>query len=211
MGRSLKKGPFVDPKLYVKVQRQGQTGSARADSHLGSRLHDRPEFVGVTFLVHNGKNHMKVQITEDMVGHKLGEFAPTRTFRGHGGKGKRVGNMAQVSARTHKYARISPRKVRPLADMVRGKLADEALDILRFQPHRGARMLEKVHPQRLGNAKDPDNPQNRGQMVDIDRLCVAEATIDGGPMFKRIRPRARGMAFVIKKRMSHINVTLEPR
>jgi large subunit ribosomal protein L22 len=95
--------------------------------------------------------------------------------------------------------------------MIRGKLADEALDILRFQPHRGARMLEKVLRSALGNAKDPDNPQNRGQMVEIDRLFVAEATVDGGPMFKRIRPRARGMAFVIKKRMSHINVTLEPR
>ena len=116
--------------------------------------------------------------------------------------------MAKYSA-THKYARISPRKVRPLADMIRGKLADEALDILRFQPHRGARMLEKVLHSALGNAKDPDNPQNKGQMVDVDRLVVSEATIDGGPMFKRIRPRARGMAFVIKKRMSHINDTLE--
>ena len=116
--------------------------------------------------------------------------------------------MAKYSA-THKYARISPRKIRPLADMVRGKLADEALDILRFQPHRGARMLEKVIRSAMGNAKDPDNPQNRGKMVNIDSLVVAEATIDGGPMFKRLRPRARGMAYVIKKRMSHINVTLE--
>ena len=118
--------------------------------------------------------------------------------------------MAKYRA-THKYARISPRKVRPLADMVRGKFADEALDILRFQPHRGARMLEKVIRSAIGNARDPDNPANRGQMVDIESLVVSEATIDGGPMFKRIRPRARGMAFVIKKRMSHINVTLEPR
>jgi large subunit ribosomal protein L22 len=112
---------------------------------------------------------------------------------------------------THKYARISPTKVRPLADMIRGKQADKALDILRFQPHRGARMLEKVVRSAMGNAKDPDNPQNRGQMVDLERLVVAEATVDGGPMFKRIRPRARGMAFVIKKRMSHIHVILEPR
>jgi len=110
---------------------------------------------------------------------------------------------------THKYARISPRKVRPLADMIRGKFADEALDILKFQPHRGARMLEKVLKSAMGNARDPDNPQNKGQVIDLDRLVVAGATIDGGPMFKRIRPRARGMAYVIKKRMSHIRVTLE--
>ena len=107
---------------------------------------------------------------------------------------------------SHRFARISPTKVRPLADMVRGKFADEALDILRFQPHRGARMLEKVIASALGNAQDPD--QSRGETVDVDSLIVAEARVDGGPMFKRVRPRARGMAFTIKKRMSHIHVTL---
>ena len=86
MSRSLKKGPYVDPRLYAKVQK-GQGGEpiktwARACTIV-------PEFVGVTFMVHNGRQHMKVLVTEDMVGHKLGEFAPTRTFRGHGGKGKR--------------------------------------------------------------------------------------------------------------------------
>ena len=107
---------------------------------------------------------------------------------------------------SHRYARISPRKVRPLADMIRGKFADEALDILRYQPQRGARMLEKVINSALGNAQDPD--QTRGKTVDVDNLVVAEARVDGGPMFKRMRPRARGMAFMIKKRMSHIHVTL---
>ena len=110
---------------------------------------------------------------------------------------------------THRHARISPRKVRPLADMVRGKLANEALDILKFQPQRGARMLEKVIRSALGNAQDPDNPLNKGRHIDLEKLYVSEARIDGGPMFKRIRPRARGMAHVIRKRMSHIHVTLE--
>jgi large subunit ribosomal protein L22 len=90
--------------------------------------------------------------------------------------------------------------------MIRGKFADEALDILRFQPQRGARMLEKVINSALGSAQDPD--QTRGESVDVDNLIVAEARVDGGPMFKRIRPRARGMAFLIKKRMSHIHITL---
>ena len=107
----------------------------------------------------------------------------------------------------HKHARISPRKVRPLADLVRGKLADEALDILKYQPHRGARMLEKVIKSALGNAQDPD--QNPGRTVDPEDLYISQVTVDGGPMFKRIRPRARGMAFMIKKRTSHIHVTLE--
>ena len=107
----------------------------------------------------------------------------------------------------HRYARISARKVRPLADMIRGKYADDALDILRFQPHRGARMLEKVIQSALGNAQDPD--QNRGEGVNVKMLVVSEARVDGGPMFKRIRPRSRGTAFMIKKRTSHIHITLE--
>ncbi len=110
---------------------------------------------------------------------------------------------------THRYARISPRKVRPLADMIRGKFADEALEILRYQPHRGARMLEGVIKSALGNAQDPDNPKNKGRTVDIEGLVVAKATVDGGPMFKRVRPRSRGMAFIIRKRFAHIHVTLE--
>jgi large subunit ribosomal protein L22 len=102
----------------------------------------------------------------------------------------------------HRFARISPRKVRALADLVRGKFADEALDILRFQPHRGARMLEKVIKSALGNAEHQ-------QAAGVDDLVVVDARVDGGPMFKRIRPRARGMAFGIKRRMSHIRVALD--
>ena len=108
---------------------------------------------------------------------------------------------------SHRYARISPTKVRPLADMVRGKFADEALDILRYQPHRGARMLEKVIRAAVGNAQDPD--QNAGNSVKVEHLVIVEARVDDGPMFKRIRPRARGMAFMIRKRFSHIHVALK--
>lgn len=110
---------------------------------------------------------------------------------------------------TLRYARINPRKVRPLADMIRGKFADEALEILRYQPHRGARLLEGVIKSALGSAQDPDNPKNKGRTVHLQTLVVAKATVDGGPMFKRMRPRSRGMANVLKKYFSHIHVTLE--
>jgi small subunit ribosomal protein S19 len=89
MSRSLKKGPYVDFKLYRKVQKLDEAGSKDAIKTWARACTIVPEFVGHTFLVHNGRNHLKVFVTEDMVGHKLGEFAPTRTFRGHGGKGKR--------------------------------------------------------------------------------------------------------------------------
>ena len=103
---------------------------------------------------------------------------------------------------THRFARISPQKVRPLANLIRGKDADEALDILRYMPQRGARLLEKVLKSALGNAEDRNAPSLRG-------LRVVDCRIDEGPMFKRVRPRARGMAFMIKKRMSHIRVAVE--
>lgn len=89
MSRSSKKGPYVDPKLFFKVQTQAESGGHEPIKTWARRCTIVPEFVGVTFMVHDGRKHQKVLVTEDMVGHKLGEFAPTRTFKGHGGKGKK--------------------------------------------------------------------------------------------------------------------------
>jgi len=89
MGRSSKKGPFVDPKLYMKVQREEESSTKAPIKTWARACTIVPEFVGHTFMVHNGKIHTKVFVTEDMVGHRLGEFSPTRTFRGHGGKSKK--------------------------------------------------------------------------------------------------------------------------
>ena len=90
MGRSLKKGPFVNEKLYLKVQKQIETGSKEPIKTWARACTIIPEFVGYTFLVHNGKIFNKVFITEDMVGHKLGEFSLTRMFRGHAGEKKKA-------------------------------------------------------------------------------------------------------------------------
>ena len=89
MGRSTKKGPYVDPNVYDKVMKQMDAGSKDPIKTWSRRCTIIPEFVSFTFQVHNGKHHVNVFVTEEMVGHKLGEFAPTRIFRGHGGKGKR--------------------------------------------------------------------------------------------------------------------------
>ena len=84
MARSIKKGPFVDPKLMEKVSRLNQTGEKRQIKTWSRRSMILPEFIGHTFLVHNGKTFASVFVTENMVGHRLGEFSPTRTFRKHG-------------------------------------------------------------------------------------------------------------------------------
>ncbi|MGI9517763.1 MAG: 30S ribosomal protein S19 [Pirellulaceae bacterium] len=89
MSRSQKKGPFVDEKLYAKVATLDESGRKEPIKTWSRACTVVPEFIGHTFMVHNGKQHLKVFITEDMVGHKLGEFAPTRTFRGHAGSKKR--------------------------------------------------------------------------------------------------------------------------
>jgi small subunit ribosomal protein S19 len=89
MSRSLKKGPYVDPNVFRKIEQLDDRGAKEPIKTWARACTVVPEFVGHTFMVHNGKMHVKVFITEEMVGHKLGEFAPTRTFRGHGGKGQK--------------------------------------------------------------------------------------------------------------------------
>jgi len=85
MSRSVKKGPFVDEKLLEKVEKMDQSGVKRPIKTWSRRSMIVPQFIGHTFAVHNGKDHLTVFVTENMVGHKLGEFSPTRTFRGHPG------------------------------------------------------------------------------------------------------------------------------
>src|SRR5947207_1484786 len=101
----------------------------------------------------------------------------------------------------HRFADMGPRKIRPFAQLIRGRRADEALELLRFQHNRSARLLEAVLKSALGNAED------RGARH-IEELVVAESRVDGGPIMKRIMPRARGTAYAIKRRYSHIHVTL---
>jgi len=86
MGRSSKKGPYIDPKLMKKVLAMEAGGQKKVIKTWARECAIAPEFVGYTFAVHNGKQHIPVFVTENMVGHKLGEFSQTRTFRGHGGK-----------------------------------------------------------------------------------------------------------------------------
>ena len=84
MSRSIKKGPFVDEKLMKKVNKMMESGSKKPIKTWSRRSVIMPEFVGMTFSIHNGKTFQSIFVTENMVGHKLGEFAPTRHFRSHG-------------------------------------------------------------------------------------------------------------------------------
>jgi len=89
MSRSAKKGPYVDAKLLKRLERLDATGRKEPIKTWARRSTISPDFVGHTFLVHNGKVHISVYVSDEMVGHKLGEFSPTRMFRGHGARGKK--------------------------------------------------------------------------------------------------------------------------
>jgi len=101
----------------------------------------------------------------------------------------------------HRFARISPTKVRQIADLVRGRSVADAQEVLKFLPNRGARFLEKVLKSAAANAEDQ-------AVRDVERLVVVDARVDEGPRMKRFQPRARGSAFPIIKRMSHIRVEI---
>ncbi|GDY07958.1 MAG: 30S ribosomal protein S19 [Planctomycetota bacterium] len=89
MSRSAKKGPYVDAKLLKRLERLDAAGRKEPIKTWARRSTISPDFIGHTFLVHNGKLHISVYVSDEMVGHKLGEFSPTRTFRGHGARGKK--------------------------------------------------------------------------------------------------------------------------
>ncbi|MBU1547932.1 MAG: 50S ribosomal protein L22 [Deltaproteobacteria bacterium] len=101
-----------------------------------------------------------------------------------------------------RYIRISPQKARLVADLVRGKSVDHAINALRFLPKKGARLLKKVIESAVANA-------SQNESIDVDTLYVKSIFIDGGPMLKRIMPRAQGRANRILKRTSHITVVLD--
>ncbi|MCS7015789.1 MAG: 50S ribosomal protein L22 [Gemmatales bacterium] len=103
----------------------------------------------------------------------------------------------------HYFADMGARKLRPFAQLIRYKTVDEALELLRYYPNRGARLLEKVVRSAMANAVQQGVRR-------ANELVVIEARIDGGPMWKRVDPRARGMAYLIRRRLAHIHVVLAP-
>ena len=191
MPRSLKKGPFIDPKLLKKVQIAQETRSSRVVKTWSRRSTIVPEMVGITLAVHNGRKFIPVFISEDMVGHKLGEFSPTRTYYGH---------AADKKSRV-KYVRISPQKVRVMVSAVKGKPVEDGLNILKFMPQKAANIVEKIIRSAVANA-------DQNMDIDVDSLVIRNVIADQGPTLKRFRARARGRGTRILKKTAHITVIL---
>lgn len=135
-----------------------------------------------------------------------------------GRKLKRNPSDALEFTASHRFARISPPKVRLVADQVRGLSVSEAMNVLKFSPRRGAFFLDKVLKSAVANADyatqqgDPNDEDRNASLenLDLEDLYVHEAKVDVGPTYRRWRPRARGMAYPIIKRTSHITIRLRP-
>ena len=180
MARSFWKGPFVDGYLLKKAETSRGSGRKDVIKTWSRRSTILPQFVGLTFGVYNGKKHVPVLVTEDMVGHKLGEFSPTRTFHGHGGGGDKKAKRARLMGKDAlprvladhqakaigRLIRVSPRKLNLVAQTIRGKTAETALNELRFSPKRIAKTVKKVLQSAIANAENNHD-------LDVDDLVVA--------------------------------------
>ena len=210
MGRSLAKGPFVDDHLMKKVAGMNDKNEKKVVRTWSRRSTILPEFIGHTLAVHNGKKFIPVYITENMVGHKLGEFSPTRIFKGHAAKAAAektakpapatVKGSAMEARAEARYIRTSPQKARLVVDLIRGQKAGEAINILRTTNKRIAPSVEKVLRSAIANA------ENRSNDVDVDKLFVTEAYVNEGPRMKRVRPAPMGRAYRYQRRLAHIVV-----
>src|SRR5919199_685186 len=231
MGRSTKKGPWAEERLLGRIQQMNDSGNKQMVKTWSRTSTIFPEMVGHTIAVHDGRKHVPVFVSESMVGHKLGEFAPTRMFRGHAGgdkareaeeKPRRRRRGSEVSAGRKreparpapraadgsvavraraKYVRTAPRKARLVIDHIRGKPVDQARAILAATPRAASRDVLKLLDSAIANA------ENNHELV-ADELVVGQAFVNEGPTLKRYRPRALGRATRIRKRTSHMTITL---
>ena len=219
MSRSLKKGPFVDVPLLEKIEVMNRGGDKKVIKTWSRRSTVIPEMVGHTIAVHNGRKFIPVYVTENMVGHKLGEFAPTRLFKGHTTKAdkaatrrrrrrrrpRRVRNGIEAHA-TAKYIRTSAQKAGLVLDMIRGRDVNHALATLRFARKGVARDIEKVLRSAIANA------QTQGRLRRRRRPAVRGGRFaNQGPSQKRIRPAPMGRAFRVVKRTAHLTVRVAER
>ncbi len=212
MARSIWKGPFIDGYLLKKADAARGTGRSDVIKIWSRRSTILPQFVGLTFGVHNGHKHVPVAVTEEMIGHKFGEFSPTRTFHGHTAdkKAKRVlivmskpatprvlgDNEAKAVVR---MLRVSPQKLNLLAQLIRGKKVSAALADLEFSRKRSSTEVRKALESAIANAENNHD-------LDVDDLVVGEAFVGRAMVMKRFSPRARGRAGRIEKPFSNLTI-----
>jgi large subunit ribosomal protein L22 len=217
MARAVWKGPFVEESLMKKVDKYKDDPKKIPIKTWSRKSTILPDFVGVAFQIYNGKKFIPITVSEDMVGHKLGEFAPTRTFFGHTPADKKakpaekkiiMGKKKKIDKNNDKTVksinngiRSSVRKINPILKSIVGKKVDVAIRDLQFSEKRVTRDIRKTISSAVANA------ENNFQ-YDIDNLIVKEAYCGKKIVMKRFRPRAKGRAAPILKPWSTVTIIL---
>ena len=211
MSRSVWKGPFVDSNVLKKAEKSRESGRSEVIKIWSRRSTILPQFVGLTFGVYNGRKHIPVNVSEDMIGQKFGEYSPTRTYYGHAadnnakcklvmGNDKNPRRVAdnEAMAKTRMLL-TAPQKLILVAAMIRGKKVEKALSDLTFSKKRISDDVKKCLQSAIANAENNHN-------LDVDELVVAEAYVGKNLIMKRGRPRARGRFGRIIKPFSELTI-----
>ena len=209
MSRSLKKGPFIDTPLLEKIEGMNRVNEKKVIKTWSRRSTVVPEMVGHTMAVHNGKKFIPVYVTENMVGHKLGEFAPTRVFKGHTTKTEKAAAApapAVEAQATARGVRTSAQKAGLVCSLIRGKSVNQAVATLQFTPKTIARELAKVLRSAVANIQQAD-----GFGGDVERVYVSACYANQGQSMKRVRPAPMGRAYRVVKRTAHLTVKVSER
>ena len=193
MSRSLKKGPYINVKLEKRILAMNESGKKVVVKTWARASMISPDFVGHTVAVHNGNKFIPVYVTENMVGHKLGEFAPTREKRKEALKTMYFAKLQNVPT--------SPRKMRLVADMIRGMEVNRALGVLKFSSKEAAARVEKLLRSAIANWE-----QKNERKAESGELFVTQIFVDGGATLKRMRPAPQGRGYRIRKRSNHVTL-----
>ena len=214
MARSVWKGPFVDGYLLGKAEASRASGRNEIIKIWSRRSTILPQFVGLVFGVYNGHKFLPVQVNENMVGHKFGEFSPTRTFRQPFGRQEGEAGMskpkhARALAETEAQAilsniRVSPRKLNLVAGMIRNLPAGQAVSTLTFSKRRIAQQVRKTLESAIANAEN-------NHQLDVDQLIVTRAEVGKSIVMKRFMARGRGKSSRIEKFFSHLKIVVAER
>ena len=214
MTRSVWKGPFVHPSLLKKIDKLKDSNNKKPIKTWSRNSTIIPDFVGHSFMIHNGKSFIPITISEEMVGHKLGNLhqlellkvihRQTKKQQRQLKQGRTMEKNNLTVKAINKNVRSSPRKISLVLNYIKGKKADIALRDLEFTRKRIAKDVSKTVKSAISNAEN-------NYQYDIDNLFVKEAYVGKSLVMKRFRPRAKGRASPIKKPFSRITIVLEEK
>ena len=194
MSRSLKKGPYINVKLEKKILAMNESGKKVVVKTWARASMISPDFVGHTVAVHNGNKFIPVYVTENMVGNIMGA------------RKKISAEKRKEALKTMYFAKLqnvptSPRKMRLVADMIRGMEVNKALGVLKFSTKEAAARLEKLLRSAIANWE-----QKNERKAESGELFITKIYVDGGATLKRMRPAPQGRGYRIRKRSNHVTL-----